>query len=103
MARRIRKGDTVEVLAGKNKGVRGLVLSVDAGTNRVTVERVNVVKRHTKPTAEYRQGGIIEKERPVHLSNVALIHKGERTRVGFHDVKGRKVRWSRKHDEAIDG
>ncbi len=103
MASRIRKGDTVEVLTGKNKGARGSVLAIDPGRGRVTVERVNIVKRHTKPTAEYRQGGIIEKERPIHLSNVAMIHKGERTRVGFREVKGTKVRWSRKHDEAIDG
>ena len=103
MSARIRKGDTVEVLAGKNKGARGTVLAVDSSRSRVTVERVNIVKRHTKPTAEYRQGGIIEKERPIHLSNVALIHNGGRTRVGFRDVKGQKVRWSQKHDEAIDG
>ncbi len=103
MAARIRRGDTVQVLAGKNKGSRGTVLSVDQGRNRVTVERVNVVKRHMKPTAEYRQGGIIEKERPIHLSNVALVHNGDTTRVGFRTVKDRKVRWSQKHDEAIDG
>jgi large subunit ribosomal protein L24 len=102
MAARIRKGDTVEVTVGKNKGVRGRVLSVDAAARRVTVERVNLAKRHTRPTAQYRQGGIIEKERSVDLSNVALIHKGERTRVGFRDVAGKKVRWSTKHDEAID-
>ena len=103
MATKIRKGDTVEVLVGKNKGTRGTVLSVDHARGRVTVERVNLVKRHTKPTAEYRQGGIIEKERAIHLSNVALVHNGETTRVGFRNVKDQKVRWSRKHDEAIDG
>ena len=103
MAARIRKGDTVEVTAGKNKGVRGTVLSVDADASRVTVERVNVVKRHSKPTAQFRQGGIIETERPVNLSNVMLVHKGERTRVAFREVGGEKVRWSVKHDEAIDG
>ncbi len=103
MAARIRKGDTVEVLAGKNKGARGTVLAVDPRRNRVTVERVNIVKRHTRPTAEYRQGGIIEKERSIHLSNVALIHNGERTRVGFRKLEGEKRRWSLKHDEAIDG
>ncbi len=103
MASRIRKGDTVEVLAGKNKGARGTVLAVDPRRNRVTVERVNIVKRHTRPTAEYRQGGIIEKERSIHLSNVALVHNGERTRVGFRQVKGEKRRWSLRHDESIDG
>ena len=103
MAARIRKGDTVEVLAGKNRGTRGQVLSVDAAAGKVTVERVNVVKRHTRPTAQYRQGGIVEKEKAIDLSNVALLHKGERTRVGFRTVGERKVRWSIKYDEAIDG
>lgn len=103
MAARIRKGDTVEVLAGKNRGTRGQVVSVDAEAGKVTVERVNVVKRHTRPTAQYRQGGIVEKEKAIDLSNVALVHKGERTRVGFRTVAEQKVRWSLKHDEAIDG
>ena len=103
MAQRIRKGDPVEVLSGKNKGARGNVLSVNPQTKRVVVERVNIVKRHTRPNATNRQGGIIEREAPIHVSNVALIHNGDRTRVGFREVDGRKVRWSRKHDEAIDG
>ena len=103
MGARIRKGDTVEVTVGKYAGVRGRVLSVDAQAKRVTVERVNMVKRHTRPTAQYRQGGIIEKERSIDVSNVALVHKGERTRVGFREVAGTKLRWSIKHDEAIDG
>ncbi len=91
------------MLIGKNKGAGGTVLAVDPRRDRVTVERVNIVKRHTRPTAEYRQGGIIEKEHSIHLSNVALVHNGERTRVGFRQVKGEKRRWSLKHDEAIDG
>jgi large subunit ribosomal protein L24 len=100
MAARIRKGDTVEVLAGKDRGRRGLVL--DIGRDRVTVERVNVVKKHQKPTPTNR-GGIIEKEAPIHRSNVMLVHGGERTRVGFRTVDGRKVRFGRKKSEAIDG
>ena len=103
MASRIRKGDTVEVLAGKNKGARGSVLAIHASGSRVTVENVNVVKRHQKPRPGLGQGGIIEKPAPIHVSNVALVHKGDRTRVGYRVVDGRKVRWSRKHDEAIDG
>jgi large subunit ribosomal protein L24 len=103
MAVRLRKGDTVEVLTGKHRGARGVVLRVDAAQKRVVVERINLVKRHQRPTAQHRQGGIIEKEAPIALSNVALVHKGERTRVGFRDVDGRRLRWSRRHDEAIDG
>ncbi|MEE9281880.1 MAG: 50S ribosomal protein L24 [Myxococcota bacterium] len=103
MAARVRVGDTVEVICGKNKGARGSVLRVELGKGRVVVERVNLVKKHQKPTAANRGGGIIEREAPLHLSNVALVHKGERTRVGFRVVEGKKVRWSKKHDEAIDG
>jgi large subunit ribosomal protein L24 len=103
MAAKIKKGDTVEVLTGKSKGQRGTVLRVHRATGRITVERVNVVKRHQKPTAQHRQGGIIEREAPIHMSNVALVHGGERTRVGIRVVDGEKVRWSKRQDEAIDG
>lgn len=102
MADRIRTGDTVEVLTGASRGTQGKVLNIDRATGRVVVERVNLVKRHQKPTATHRQGGIIEKEASIHLSNVALVHLGGRTRVAFKEVDGKKVRWSRKHDEAID-
>ena len=103
MAMRIHTGDTVEVLAGKNKGARGPVIRIDAEKRRVVVGQVNLVKKHQKPNAQNRQGGIIEKEAPLHLSNVALVHNGERTRVAFREVDGKKVRWSVKHNEAIDG
>lgn len=103
MAARIRRGDTVEVLTGKYRGTRGTVLSTDYKAQKVVVERVNMVKRHQKPTAQQRQGGIIEKESPLHMSNVMLVHRGKRTRVGFRTVDGTKRRWSRKSDEAIDG
>ena len=103
MAAKIKKGDTVEVLIGRDAGKRGTVLRVDPAAARLVVERVNLVKKHQKPNATTRQGGIIEKEAALHVSNVALVHKGERTRVGFKVVGGKKVRWSKKHDEAIDG
>lgn len=102
MSVRIRKGDTVEVLRGKDRGQRGSVLNVDRARGRLTVERVNMIKRHQKPTAANRQGGIIEREASIHFSNVSLVHKGDRTRVGFRFVDGRKLRWSKRHDEAID-
>ncbi len=103
MAARIRKGDLVEVTTGKDRGKRGTVLRVHVATERVTVERVNIVKKHQKPNATTRQGGIIEKEASLHVSNVALVHKGEKTRVAFRVIDGKKKRWSKKHDEAIDG
>jgi len=103
MAAKIRKGDTVEVLVGRDRGKRGAVLRVLSESERVLVERINLVKKHQKPTATTRQGGIIEKEAPLHLSNVALVHRGETTRVAFRTVEGKKRRWSVRHDEAIDG
>ncbi len=103
MPSKVRKGDTVEVIAGKAKGTRGTVLRINHAKSRVIVERVNIVKKHQKPNAANRQGGIIEKEAPISISNVALVHNGDRTRVGFREVDGKLVRWSRKHDEAIDG
>ena len=72
MAIKIRKGDTVMVISGEDKGKTGRVLSVDAEKQRVIVEKVNFVKRHTKARGQGQQGGILEKEAPVHLSNVLL-------------------------------
>jgi large subunit ribosomal protein L24 len=102
MASKIRKGDTVEVTVGKNKGTRGTVLRVDPREGRVLVEGVNVVKRHLRPSRQYGRGGIIEKEATIHISNVALVHESERTRVGFQKRGDQTVRWSKKHGEAID-
>ena len=103
MASKIRKGDTVEVMKGKDKGSRGSVLRIDHAARKVVVERVNMVKRHQRPSAQNRQGGIVESENPIAISNIALVHRGEATRVGFRIIDGEKVRWSRRHDEAIDG
>ena len=73
MAIKIRKGDTVIVVAGDDKGKTGRVLSVDVEKNRVIIEKINFVKRHTKPKGQGQQGGILEKEAPVHISNVMLF------------------------------
>ncbi len=73
---RIRKGDTVVVIAGKNKGQRGKVLRVVAKTNRVVIERVQMIKKHMKPSQKSPQGGIVEKEGSIHLSNVMLVDPG---------------------------
>ena len=101
--KRIRKGDEVIVIAGKDNGRRGTVIRV-LPDERLIVENINMVKKHQKPNpAQNQPGGIIEKEAPLQISNVAFVHNGERTRVGFRTVEGRVVRWSVKHDEAIDG
>ena len=75
MAQAIKVNDTVAVIAGKEKGKRGRVLKVLLGEQRVVVEKVNFIKRHTKPSQKHRQGGIIEREGPIHLSNVQLFCK----------------------------
>ena len=80
MGLKIRKGDTVMVIAGDDKGRTGRVLSVDEAKGRVIVEKVNFVKRHTKPRSQTRQGGILEKEAPVHFSNV--MHLCPKCQVG---------------------
>ena len=98
MAIKIRKGDTVMVIAGDDKGKTGRVLSVDETKKRVLVEKVNFVKRHTKPRGRQAQGGILEKEAPIHLSNVLLMDPkaGRGVRVGIRVGKdGRRERISR--------
>ncbi|HOO45323.1 MAG TPA: 50S ribosomal protein L24 [Deltaproteobacteria bacterium] len=101
---KIRKGDSVVVLAGKNNGKQGQVLRVLNKKNRVLVERVNMVKKHQKPT-QSSQGGIIEKEASIHLSNVALncpkCKKGVKVGYKFHD-DGQKVRVCRNCGEELD-
>jgi large subunit ribosomal protein L24 len=91
---RVRKGDTVVVIAGKDKGKRGKVLRVVRKTGRVVIERVMMVKRHTKPTQRSPQGGIIEKEGSVHLSNVMLLDPGsdKPTRVKIKNDNGTRRR-----------
>ena len=101
---RIRKGDRVLVIAGKNKGLKGVVMRV--GADRVVVENINIVKRHTKANPQANQpGGVIEREAPLHISNVMLLNAatGKGERVGFKVLgDGRKVRVFRSSGEAID-
>ena len=95
----IKKGDTVYVLAGDDKGKTGRVLSVLAKKNRALVEGVNIVSKSTKPSAEFPQGGIIKKEAPIHMSNLNVVDPKTKkpTRVGFRkDEKGKTVRYSKK-------
>ena len=100
----IKKGDTVYVLAGEDKGQQGRVLSVQAAKNRAIVEGINIVSKSTKPTAKHPQGGIVKMEAPINISNLALIDpkSGKPTRVGIRiNEKGEKVRYSKKSGEQI--
>ncbi len=94
----IKKGDTVKVITGEDKGQTGKVLYVDLDKQRAIVEGVNIISKHTKPSAENTQGGIVQKEAPVHVSNLMLVDKqGNATRIGRKkDENGRTVRYSKK-------
>lgn len=102
---KIRKGDRVVVITGRDKGKSGQVLSVLRAENRAVVQGVNVVRRHQKQTAS-QDGGIVPKEMPIHISNIALADpkSGKATRVGFKFLKdGKKVRFSKRSGEMLDG
>ncbi len=102
---KLKKGDKVEVISGKDKGKRGKVLVAQPKKDRLIVEGVNMVKRHTRASQKNPQGGIAQREGPVRLSNVMLVCPscGERTRVGFLAEKdGHKVRICRKCEKSID-
>jgi ribosomal protein L24, bacterial/organelle len=96
---KIKKGDTVKVIAGKDKDKEGKVLAVKDG--RVIVEGVGMITKHTKPSAANQQGGIINKEAPIDISNVMYLHKGKVTRIGFEVKDGKKVRIAKTTGEAI--
>ena len=98
---KIKSGDTVKVLAGDHKGSEGKVLQILKDKDRVLVEGVNMVSKHTKPSATNPQGGIVKKEAPLHMSNVALVENGEAVRVGYRIEGDKKVRFSKKSDKAI--
>jgi large subunit ribosomal protein L24 len=95
---KLKKGDEVEVLAGKDIGKRGEVMRVLSGANKVIVDRVNIAKKHQKPTKATMQGGIIDKEMPIHVSNVGIVCRGCRkpTRIGYRFEGKKKVRVCRK-------
>ena len=101
----VRKGDTVVVIAGKERGKRGKVLRVIPEKGRVIVERINMIKKHQRPTQKLRQGGIIEREGSIHLSNVMLVDPSsdKPTRVGMKALAdGKKVRVARRSGEMLD-
>ena len=104
MAAKIKKGDRVVVLAGKDKGRQGAVLKVLPSDNRVVVEGLNMVQRHTRPSQGDPQGGIKNKEASLHLSNVAVVDStGKATRVGFRVDGDKKVRFAKTTGEVING
>ncbi|MGM7724594.1 50S ribosomal protein L24 [uncultured Metabacillus sp.] len=100
----VKKGDKVMVISGKDKGKQGVVLASYPKKDRVLVEGVNVVKKHSKPSQANPQGGIINQEAPIHVSNVMPLDpkSGEPTRVGYKVVDGKKVRVAKKSGETLD-
>ena len=99
---KIKKGDTVKVIAGKDKDKEGKVIAVDTKNHRVLVEGVNMVTKHAKPSAANQNGGIVTKEAPLHISNVMLVVDGKATRVGFKMDGDKKVRFAKATGEVID-
>ena len=99
---KLKKGDNVQVIAGAAKGSTGAILKIMSPTNTALVEGVNMVKKHNKPSAQNPQGGITEKEAPIHISNLALVTaEGTPTRVGYRMEDGKKVRYAKKSNEVI--
>ena len=101
-ALKIKKGDTVKVIAGKDKDKEGKVISVDVKKGKVIVEGVNTITKHTKPSQSNPEGGIVQKEAAIDISNVMYVHKGKATRVGFEIKDGKKVRVAKATGEVID-
>ena len=97
-----KKGDTVRVIAGKDNGKEGKVVSIDRKNGRVLVEGINMVTKHMKPSAANQNGGIVQKEAPIDISNVMYLHKGKPTRVGFKFENDKKVRFAKSTGEVID-
>ena len=101
-AMKIKKGDTVKVIAGKDKDKEGKVLAVNAKSNTVIVEGINMITKHSKPSVANQNGGIVHQESPIDASNVMYIHKGQTTRIGYKMDGDKKVRIAKKTGEVID-
>ena len=99
---KIKKGDMVKVIAGRDKDKEGKVVAVNHKDNTVVVEGVNMLTKHTKPSAANQNGGIIHQEGPIDASNVMFLHKGKATRVGFKIENDKKVRFAKATGEVID-
>lgn len=98
---KIKTGDKVKVITGDHRGEEGKVIKVLIETNKAVVEGVNMISKHTKPSAKSPQGGIVKKEAPLHISNLMLVEDGKPTRVGYRTENGKKVRFSKKSNKAI--
>lgn len=99
---KIKKGDLVKVIAGKDKDKEGKVIAVNRKNNTLLVEGVNIITKHTKPSASNQKGGIIEQEGSVNISNVMYVYKGKATRIGFTEKDGKKVRVAKSTGDIID-
>jgi large subunit ribosomal protein L24 len=100
---KIKKGDTVQVTTGNDAGKTGRVIKVYLDKDRIIVEGVNIVKKHARPTQDNPQGGIMEKEASIHISNIMLVVGGKPTRVGFKSLEnGKKVKFSKSTGEVIN-
>tara|TARA_B100001175_G_C19500630_1_gene637875 strand:- start:297 stop:608 length:312 start_codon:yes stop_codon:yes gene_type:complete len=99
---KIKRDDQVLVIAGEHKGSKGKVIKVIRDQNKAIIEGTNLIKKHAKPSAQNPQGGIIEKEAPIHISNLSITTaEGEATRIGYRIEDGNKVRFSKKNNEVV--
>lgn len=100
---KLRKGDMVKVITGKDKGKTGKIIEINTAKGSALVEKLNFVKRHQKPTQQHRQGGIIEKEAPIDISNLMYYDDkaGKATRIGYKITKDRKARYSKRSGEEL--
>jgi len=100
---KIKKGDTVQIITGSDAGKSGRVIKIFLNKDRVVVEGVNIVKKHARPTQDNPQGGIMEKEASIHISNIMLVVGGKPTRVGFKTLEnGKKVKFAKTTGEVIN-
>jgi len=99
---KIKKGDLVRVITGKDKGKDGKVIQVDHKGNTLIVEGVNMITKHTKPSAKNQQGGIVHQEGPIDVSNVMYLYKDKATRIGYQIADGKKVRIAKSTGDVID-
>ena len=99
---KIKKGDMVRVITGRDKDKEGKVISVDRKKNRLLVEGINMITKHVKPSMANQQGGIVHQEGPIDVSNVMYLHKGKPTRVGFKMDGDKKVRFAKSTGDIID-